>query len=488
MRDEILRMEHVTAHKDDNLLLDDFNLHIYDSEIMGLICINKNGQDFLIDLLEQNLRIQYGRIYINESLVNSYQHGALNNNKVAVIEQKSRLIEDLTVADNVFVMRKRFKKYIISSRTLQEQLNHMVQEFGISLNGGKFVSQLTQYERCVAELLRAVVIGAKLIIIRDIGNILSTADLIKFHDLLHRFCKRGISFLYVCSHHEEAFKICDRVSIMRDGKILKVLDKKEFNDENIVPYYIDEFATVKQERVIRSSNDEILVFKDVTTEHLNSLTFAIARGECTVLMDLDNTVLNDIIGLINGDVLSYKGEIYLKDKLYKWKDAKRLFENGISFIWENPVQTMLFPDMSYLSNLSFLVDKKRNPLNLNKRVLKSIADEFEPIVGNDIYATDLDGLRMQSLYNLVYYRILLSKPDIVFCVQPFNNADMYLRRHIIELINQFKKQNITVVMLVTNMADCLVIADKLVTLANGKFVSEYPRSQFYLFKSESIIL
>ncbi len=487
MRSEILRMEHVTAARDDMLLLDDFNLHIFGGEIMGLIGVNTNGQAFLIDLLERNLQIRYGHVYINETL-QSGGHGPAAGGRVAVIEQKGRLIEDLTVADNVFVMHRGFKKYVISSRVLEGQFEQLSREFGISLDGGKYISQLAPYERYETELLRAAMTGAKLIVIRDIGNLLSTADLMKFHDLLRSFSERGISFLYVCSHHEEAFKICDRVSIMRDGRILRVLDKKEFKNENVAPYYMDEFTAISQERIIKNSDDRVLTFKDIRTEHLDSLSFSIAKGECTVLMDLDNTVLRDMIGLMRGDVAPYEGEISFRHKPYGQREARQSFKNGISFIWEDPVRTMLFPEMSYIANLAFLTDKKSHPVRLSKRIMKSIIDEFEPIIGEDIYRTDLSGMRTQSLYDLVYYRTYLAGPDIVFCVQPFNNADMYMRRHIIGLMNQFKKRNITAVMLVTNMADCLVIADKLITLAGGKFLSEYLRRDFHLFKSESIIL
>ncbi|MDI3508321.1 MAG: ribose transport system ATP-binding protein [Clostridiales bacterium] len=488
MKNEVLRMEHVTVVQSDMILLNDFNLHIFQSEIMGLVCINTNGQNAMLQLLSQNAPIQYGRVYFNEKLVNSYQHSPMTMNKVAVIEQKSRLIENLTVADNVYVMRFGFKKYLINSKVLEEQLRRYTQDAGIDLDGSRLVSSLTPYEKCVTELLRAVVMGAKLIAIREISNVLSTTDLLKFHSLLRYYCGQGFSFVYICSHHEEAFKVCDRMAIMRDGKILRVLDRDQFNNENIAPYYIGEFAKVKREGLSVISDKGILTFEDVCTEHMRSLTFTIVKGESTVLLDMDNAIIQDIIGLMNGQLHQHSGEIYLKNELYTQKLAKHSLKYGVAFIQENPISTMLFPDMSYLTNLCFLVDKKRNPIRLSKRVINSIAQEYEPLIGSAIYQTDIRKLKLQSLYDLVYYRIHICKADIVFCVQPFANADMYLRRHIIELMNQLKKQGTTVVILATNIADSLAVADKLIIVSKGTFQAEYPREDFYLFNSESIIL
>jgi ribose transport system ATP-binding protein len=488
MKTEILRVERVTTMKDEMTLLDNFNLHIFQGEIMGLVCQNENGKESLIQLIIQNLPIHYGRVYFNEVLVNNYQHSPLTMNRVAVIEQKSRLIEDLTVSDNIFVLRRGFKKYIINPRVLNDQLRSFTKEVEIDIEGNELVALLTPYEKCIVELFRAVIMGAKLIVIRDISNSISATDLIKFHNLLRYYCQKGFSFLYICNHHEEAFKICTKVSLMRDGKIIKVFDNKEFKNENLIPYYIGEYANITKDRVNRHSDKGILSFQNVCTENLKNMTFAITKGECTVLMDMDNTVLSDILKLMNGELRQDSGTIFLKDNVYTKQHASHAVSNGVAFIKENPVQTMLFREMSYINNLCFLVDKKHNPVALNKKIIKNVIREYEPIVGKDIYDTNLMNLKLQSLYDLIYYRIHLCNPKILLCVHPFIGADMYLRRHIIELINQLKKRKITVVILDVNIEDSLAIADKLIIFEKGQFSSEYSSSEFKLFRSEGIII
>lgn len=82
-------------------------------EIMGLIPINSQGQSWLFRLLCQNYPIDYGRIYIDNQLVNYYEHSNNNRNRVYIIEKQSKLIQDLTVSDNIFVLKRGFRKYII---------------------------------------------------------------------------------------------------------------------------------------------------------------------------------------------------------------------------------------------------------------------------------------------------------------------------------------------------------------------------------------
>jgi len=488
MKTEILRLERVTTIQDEVTLLDNLSLHIFQCEIMGLVCVNANGKESLIQLISQNLPIHYGRVYFNEVLVNNYQHSPFTMNKVAVIEQKSKLIEDLSVADNVFVLRRGFKKYFINPRVLNEQLQLFTREVGLNIDGNDLIANLSPYEKCIVELLRAVIMGAKLIVIRDISNCVSAADLAKFHNLLRYYCKKGFSFLYICNHHEEAFKICNRVSLMRDGKILRVFDQDEFQNDSLVPYYIREFADVTKVMNDRRSREEILTFQNVCTENLNHMTFSVAKGECTVLFDVDNTVLLDMMQLMNGELRQDSGTIFLGNAVYSRKQARHAVGNGVAFVGEDPIHTMLFKEMSYINNLCILLDKKQNAVRLNPKIIKSVIREYEPIVGAEIYETNIMNLKLQSLYDLIYYRIELCRPKIVFCLQPFAGADMYLRRHLIELINKLKKKGITVILLSVNIADSLVVADKLILLEKGRFSNEYLSSEFNVFSSEGIII
>lgn len=488
MKNEILRLEQVTIMEDETALLDNFNLHIFKGEIMGLVCINANGRESFINLISQNLPIHYGRVYFDEVLVNSYQHSPLTLNKIAVIEQKSRLVEDLSVADNVFVLRRGFKKYIINHNVLNDQLNRVLKEIEPDIDGNDLVANLSPYEKCVVELLRAVIMGAKLIVIMDISNRVSAADLIKLHNFLRYYRKKGISFLYICNHHEEAFKICNRMSLMKDGKILKVFNQDEFLNDNMVPFYIGEFSDFKRNAEMRYHTVNILSFKDVCTEKLNHLSFSVAKGECAVLFDTDNTALSDIMQLMNGTRRPDSGNIFWEDAVYSPQKASDPLKSGMAFVGEDPIHTMLFEEMSYIDNLCFLLDQKPNGIRLSKRIIKSIIREYEPVIGRDLYEQNIMNLNKQSLYDLIYYRLQLFHPKIVFFVQPFAGADMYLRKHLIELLSQIKKNGTTVVILSVNIADSLVVADKLILLKKGRLSGEYYRPEFKKFSSEGIVL
>lgn len=194
MKSEILRMENIITEDTDKTNLDNLNLYIFQGEIIGLIGVNEHGKEMLIELICRNTPIKFGRIYIGNKLVNSYHYSNLSYNKVYVIDQKSKLVNDLSVADNVFVLRKGFRKYWINSQVLETQIIYLAKKLGIKILPDMICGNLTEYERCVVETMKAMVQGVKLIVVNELSNFLGSNDLYAFNRLLRYLTKKSMQF------------------------------------------------------------------------------------------------------------------------------------------------------------------------------------------------------------------------------------------------------------------------------------------------------
>lgn len=481
MREEALRIEQVTLFENEIPVLDNITLNLFEGEILGLICVNFRGQDALLRLIEQNVPIHYGFVYLHEQLVNAYGSSDRTYNKAAVIEQTSRLVEDLSVADNIFVLRHGFKKKIINRSVLEAQVEQLSKELGVPLDPRCSVGELSFYGRCVVALFKAYVSGSKLVVLRNISNFMSAADLKSFHRLMHQFTQNGVSFLYVCNHHEEVFEICDRAVLMEDGTIKKYLDPADMTDQ-MISYYSEPFTkrlSSEEKKLTSAETDEcsrrkndVLIFRDVYADRCNGVSFSLAEGECAVLLDTDAAILNEMIELLRCGRKIQSGKILIDGRPVSAKSP-------LSLIGENPAQSMIMNGLSAMDNLCFQLDVKQRNIWRNTRAQKSVMKEFYPIFGETIYTPDAGSLPVRARLDLVYYRILLRRPKVVVCVQPFSQADMYLRSHIISLINKFKKQNTAFLILAVSPSDSLYVADRLMIAEKGRIIGSYSRSEFH---------
>lgn len=476
MRNEILRMENITLEENGEIYLDNLNFYILRGEIMGLLVADQKGSRQLIDLICTNGPIQFGRVYFEGKLVNQYAHSDLSENRIYVIEERGRLIDSLTVSDNLFVMRRGFKKYIINNKVLDGQVNRLMSEMGLSIDPQKRVSSLNAFERGIVELLKAKLMGCGLVVLDRVSNFLSQKELQRFQDVIRDFAGQGMSFLYIGNHHQEVFRASDRTALFNQGIIRKVFEKEEMADDALDPYAISFDLSDSQNRVPEKA--AVLEFDRVRLEEGSALSFSLHRGECLMILDQDNQTWETISKVLSGEHAIAGGRILLEKKPYVVVEPTDFLTAGIAVIPDDPVERFLFRDMSYMENLTFLLDRKLGHGKIKSSYLRSVRREYQPKVGSCIDAMNIDKLSVREKYGLAYYRIHLLHPKVAVCVQPLAKGDMYCRRYVLDLIQDLKNSGISVLILTSNLADNMDVSDRMLVLQGGAIAAEYGRDEF----------
>ncbi len=228
------------------------------------------------------------------------------------------------------MLRKGFKKYFINERILQEQAKVFFEENEIQVNLLQRVSSLTPLERCLVELGKGLLLGCRLIIVDNPGNFLSQYELTQFQKMLRKVRDNQISVLYIGNHHQELFRIADRTSLLYDGSIIKIFEQDEMNDQQIAPYITEWFVPGAEAEP--DSEEGILHFHNVYTDHLQGLRFVLHKGECLTILDRDNQIASDILALMTGNETCSQGQIILDHKLFTQNLAEHYLESGIAII------------------------------------------------------------------------------------------------------------------------------------------------------------
>lgn len=467
-------MDHISLEAQGELLLNNLNFQIYAGEIMGLVARNQKGCDRLVELIRHNVPIAFGSVWYDGETVNRYSHSDGTFNRIYVIEQQSHLVKALTVVDNIFVLRKGFRKYLINEKVLSRQAELFFEENEIHVDLRKRVEELSSLERCLVELGKALMMGTKLIIVDNPGNFLSQHELPEFQKMLQKITAAGSSVLYIGNHHQEVFRIADRTALFSNGQIKKVFDHGEMTDENMAPYiteWLDWQSDWNQE-----NEEGVMHFHHVYTEHLKGLDFVVNKGECLTLLDMDNEISNDILELVTGTMGCQKGRITLEHEPYQ---ASRYLDRRVAVIPQDSYRRLLFPERTYMENLTFLLDRKLGKSVIGSRVYKSIHQEYEPLVGDAINEKNINHLSLKDQLSLVYYRIQLLNPKVLVCIQPLAKGDMYCRRHVLELIRSMMHRGIAVLIITANVSDTLEVSDRLLVVENGTGVALYEKGNFH---------
>lgn len=482
---EVFRLLNVSVKKSDVYLLKNLNLTIFSGELLGILSLDNLGVSMLSTLISRNIPIDYGSVYLNGSLINNYLYSNKELTGVGIIGNNNNLVDDLSVIDNIYVLSSGFSKSVISKKMEKQyiaEFKEITRKMKISLSPYDIVKDLSIFDKCIVSLIKSLLSGSKLIICEYLSNFLSTTDLVKFHKMIDSLKNQGISFIYMCIHHEEAFAICDSLAIMENGSIIKKMQKKHFNDDAIAIYTNEHYQKTRDDyksnmNFLLQDNPSIKVEgKNVLTNNFKFsfendlvLSFYVKKGNCITILDNDGEIISKLPEIISEN--SKEGK-YNKDK------------REISFISENPTQNQLFYDFSYIDNLCFLKGNSFPKVWRNKRFKKSIVSEFYPILGNEMKTSDINSAPIASLYNIVYYRQLIQNTEVLFIFQPFSGADMMLRNHIIELITVLKEKGIAVVLVTLNLSDCLKVSENLIVIERNGQKTLYNKEDFgYISKN-----
>ena len=231
MREEIFRMERVTYIENEVVMLSDFHLQIYRGEIMGMVPVTNHGLTAFLKLLQNNLPIFDGYVYYCGEKVNSWKRSYRPANRISIIQAKSSLVDRLTVTDNIFVIRQGFRQELVRTGLLKRQLQPFLEDIGMDIPVDSYVEELPVFQRVVVELLRAVIMGHRLIVLNEIGGLISYEELAKLHRILRHYAEQGFSFPYICSHLEEISGICGRAAQFSNGRIQKIITGENMEEE-----------------------------------------------------------------------------------------------------------------------------------------------------------------------------------------------------------------------------------------------------------------
>ncbi len=153
-------------------------------------------------------------------------------------------------------------------------------------------------------------------------------------------------------------------------------------------------------------------------------------------------------------------------------------DQDLALIAADPTKTMVFQGMSYLDNLCMGLSRRVPGIWKNTSMKNSVKKEYAKRLGEDVFEKPVETLGEKEKYQLVYTRVLLQKPKVVVCVQPFRGADLTHRVFIWKMMEMLLDKGLAVVILTINLADSMSLADRLIRVSKEGIVQEVEKGKF----------
>jgi len=441
---EKLRVENIIAEEGGIKLLDDFYLSLEEGETVGLYIKESRIKNIITDILDGVHEPLNGFYFLDDQRIETLT----NLQKIHVVEGESKLIDGMTIADNIFVIRSGFKEQFIHDRILNQQAKRLLMELHIDLDPRLKINQLTSFEKVQIELAKAYGLGYEVIVLKDMSAYFSDENLELLKDLMNYMRTQNKSFVMIDSFYDILTEFSSQVIWVKHGKSKWILDS------NLPEAFVKElFLDSVQDEKYVTDKKPVFQFKNITCDTIKNFDMTIYKGEIVNIFDRSGTGLNTLKQLILGNKRTKSGQLLLNNRVVRIKSLDQAISLGIGYIGYNPTKNALFPDLTCLENLCYIASRKvKNFWMLNRykdSLLNHFIDKFDGMDATKY----IDEMSIFDRQRLVYYRWLAYKPDLIIIERPFTSVDQLLRQLTYELINELSNNGIAVILMSVNKAE-----------------------------------
>ena len=472
---EMNNIEKIFAHVQ---ALDRVNFQVRRGEVHTLLGENGAGKSTLIKILTGVYPKDGGQIFMEGREVNIASREDAAALGISVIFQELSLIPTLCVYQNIMLGKELSRFGFVQAKKEKKKIADLIEYYGFSLGVNDIVETLSVAQMQMVEILKALAADAKLIIMDEPTASLSSHESKLLFSIIDQLRERGVSIIYISHRLEEVFKLSDRITILRDGKIAGVVEKNQINPSEIIKMMIGKSVSeATASRMLRQSEEETVL----SIQHLcclgayEDVSLEVKRGEVLVLTGLVGSGRTELIRAIYGADPYDSGKIELEGKPYQ-PQIKKAVAEGFGLIPEDRRTQGFSPLLSVtgtvaLTNYDKISSKgfvsKAREEELGRHAVRLV--DLRPPNPN-VLAGNLSGGNQQKV---VLGKWLTRNLKVLLIDEPTVGIDIGAKDEIYQIIETLSQNGVAVLMVSSDIAEVLRVAHRIIVMREGKIAKEF---------------
>jgi len=442
-------------------------------EVVALCGENGAGKSTLVKILSAVYSRGGGTIEMNGKAVGPNKTPLeMQRAGVSMIHQELNLLDDMTVAQNIFLSREPTKLGLIDFNRMNRDAKELMESLGEDINPTAKVRTLKIAQKQMIEIAKAISFNAKLIIMDEPTAVLTQKESEILFALIKKLTDQGVGIVYVSHRLAEVKRISDRVTVLRDGYLVATKDISDVTENDIAALMVGrEVVHTVAPDFDGDKKDIVLEVKGITGDILKNVSFSVARGEILGFNGLIGAGRSELMEMIFGLRKFDKGQILLYGKPVTIKSAKAAIAAKLGFATEDRKHTGLVLDRNIAENADYTFRVKNRgsaflfPKKLNAKTKEKIEHLRVVCTGPTQLVKNLSGGNQQKV---VLAKWLSSDPDILIVDEPTRGIDVGAREEIYNIIRGLAKEGKTIIIVSSDMTEVLSICQRIVVMYEGE--------------------
>lgn len=484
--DYILQIKNVTKRFPGVVALRDVSISLRRGEVLAICGENGAGKSTLMKILSGSYRSgEYeGEIWIDGKPVDFSSVAVAESCGIEMVYQELNVMLDATIAENIYVGNLPIKRGLVDFKKLYSDSARMLNKVGLNLDPKRFVRGCNSGQMQMISIARALSKSPRIIVLDEPTSALTDKETEILMSTMDNLRRDGVSLIFISHKIDEIFRIADRVTVLRDGAVVRTDPIGEITEDALVEAMIGRSIENMYPKQQAEIGDEVLRVEHLTVPHpsnkgqniVEDVSFSLKKGEILGLGGLVGAGRSEVLSAIFGYITrGVKKEIYINGARVTIDSPRDAIKNGMGYITEERKQTGFVWVQSIRENLTLACLKKVSPRwFIQRKAEKALAEQMSKRL--DIKAPSIETMIVNlsggNQQKVVVGKWLLSQPRILLIDEPTKGIDVGTKSEIYKIMNELTHNGFSIIMVSSDMPELVSMSDRCIILSNKHITGE----------------
>jgi rhamnose transport system ATP-binding protein len=459
----------------------DASLDLLAGEAHALVGENGAGKSTLVKVLAGVYQLDRGELLIDGQAVTLASPAAGIAAGIAVIYQEPTLFPDLTVAENIFMGRQPLRAgRRIDTRRMRAQAAALFGRLGVPLDPDRICRGLSIADQQIVEIAKALSLDARIIVMDEPTAALSAVEVARLFDVVTALRAGGAAVLFISHRLEEVFEICQRVTVMRDGREVLTSLVRDLTADDLVRAMVGRQMAKRSAGQQATPGEAVLRVDRLTREGVfTDISFQVRAGEIVAFAGLVGSGRTEVARAIFGIDRYDAGSVTLDGKPLRKGSPTAAMAAGIGFVPEDRRQQGLVMEMSIQQNMALAsLGRLRKGILVWPSSERALATDWAKRLRLK-YGRLTDPVAQLSGGNqqkVVLAKWLDRKPELLIVDEPTRGIDIATKAEVHDLLLDLARQGVAVLAISSELPEVLYLGDRILVMHEGRLAAQIARA------------
>jgi len=458
--------------------LDGVDLELRAGEVMALVGENGAGKSTLMKILTGIYEKDGGKIELFGKEVEIHSPYEAQQLGLCIIHQELNLLRDLTVAENIYIGRETIHGLFLDKKEQNRRAQELLDSLNIKIDATTEVKRLTVAKQQMVEIAKALSFPSTRVMVMDEpSSPLTDTEIQELFTFIRELKAKGVGVIYISHRLDELEQISDRITVMRDGHTVGMVETKDITLDQIIKMMVGRviYEEPKSKSNVPDDAEIVLEVRHLISDDVKDVSFVLRKGEILGFAGLMGAGRTETARLLFGADKRTSGEVLVNGKPVSISSPEDAVKAGIGYLSEDRKQFGLCLGLSVCDNtvLPTLSDFVKGAFVDDRAIAKATSEYVDKIgVKTPHVTTAAKSLSGGNQQKIVIAKWLLRNCDILIFDEPTRGIDVGAKNEIYKLMNQLVSQGKSIIMISSEMPELLRMSDRIVVMCEGRLVGE----------------